>query len=176
MFSNIILRGASALLLGVVNAVSVPALAADQDQVILQSQNDAALDALFMKLRSGQGDPDEWQQYIEAIWATSPSAGVNVLVDRAQMALAAQDAATAGILINHINGLAPHFVHGWILKGELALLEEDPVVAEISYARAVALEPRHYEAISQLGYLAAQSDDKKLAYKRFREALDWNPY
>ncbi|MEM9990020.1 MAG: hypothetical protein AAF723_10925 [Pseudomonadota bacterium] len=24
--------------------------------------------------------------------------------------------------------------------------------------------------------MAAQSDDKKLAYKRFREALDWNPY
>lgn len=139
-------------------------------------QNDPLLDPLFDQLRNGGGDPLEIQIEIETMWMTAPEVSVQILVQRLTVALENEDAAVAGVLADHVTGLAPSFAQGWVLRGHAALLAEDLAAAEAAYTRAVSLEPRHYGALSALGDIAAAAGDKSDAHQFFRQALDFNPH
>jgi tetratricopeptide (TPR) repeat protein len=138
-------------------------------------QNDPELDKLFEALRSGEGDAEQLMLDIEVQWATAPEQGIAILLGRAATALQNDDYATAALLAGHITGLAPSFAEGWVLKGQAALLEDELIEAEIAFAKAVALETRHYVALEKLGDLALMSGHEERAHRRYREALDWNP-
>ena len=139
-------------------------------------QLDPALEELFDQLRRGEGEVESLQFDIQAAWLRAPEAGIGILVNRTIEALEAEDAATAGVLIDHVTGLAPHYAEGWMLKGHLALLGDDRVAAELAFGKVVALEPRQFLALEKLGDLALLSGDEERAHKRYREALDWNPH
>ncbi|WOI53600.1 hypothetical protein [Parvularcula sp. LCG005] len=139
-------------------------------------QYDSRLEPLFDDLRSGEGDPDTIVSDIQSIWLTAPEAGLNVLVERVVSAMEAGDNASAAVLIGHLTGLAPHYAEGWVMKGHLAMLEEDRVTATIAFQKAIALEPRHFYALEMLGDLALMSGHDDRAFGRYREALDINPY
>ncbi|MEM9422184.1 MAG: hypothetical protein AAF986_06740 [Pseudomonadota bacterium] len=139
-------------------------------------QLDPSLPDLFEALRSGDGDVAALQFDIQAAWLRAPEAGIGILVNRTIQALETEDVASAGVLTDHITGLAPHYAEGWMLKGHLALLGDDRVAAELAFGKVVSLEPRHFLALEKLGDLALLSGDEERAHQRYREALDWNPH
>lgn len=138
-------------------------------------QFDLELDRLFAELNAGDGDVAALEREIEMRWLSPPEPGVAILVERVVEAIDQGNANVARILVDHVTGLAPHYAEGWVIKGRVHVVENDPAAAVMALRRAVTLEPRHYVALELLGDIALNAGDKARAHMRYREALDWNP-
>jgi hypothetical protein len=70
--------------------------------------------------------------------------------------------------LEHLVRLAPANVAPWLLLGEIALRQKDPVRAAESYRRALALEPQNVAAQAGLGWarLCQGRPDEAVAYWR----------
>lgn len=135
------------------------------------------LDDAFARL----ADPEnpEWrlaQSDIERAWSRSGSAAMDLLLKRGQEALKAGDLPAA---IEHLTALvdhAPDFAEGWNARATAYFLagEIGPSVADIE--RTLALEPRHFGALSGLGRILEETGDKAAALRAYRAALAINPH
>ncbi|MCK0143815.1 tetratricopeptide repeat protein [Aliiroseovarius sp. F20344] len=135
------------------------------------------LDALFEQLLSA--DDSNWQALedeIWALWARSGSASMDLLLKRGQDAIEAGDLERA---IDHLSALtdhAPEFAEGWnvratafYLTGELGLSLDD-------IARTLALEPRHFGALTGLGLILEELGDEQRALEAYQHALAIHPH
>ena len=134
------------------------------------------LDQLFEQL----ADPDtqNWQQVetrIWALWAHSGSAAMDLLLVRGREAMGNGDMDAA---IEHFTALtdhAPDFAEGWNARATAYYLGGmfGPSIQDIQ--RTLALNPRHFGALSGLGMIMAQLDMPKEALDAYRAALAINP-
>ena len=140
-------------------------------------QHDPELPALFDALRAAPdaeaAAPIEAQVW--AAWLHSEDAHVNTLMEQGvaamnagafEDALAAFDAVTAG---------APGFAEGWNKRATVLYLlgRIDESVADIG--RALALEPRHFGALSGLGLCEQSRGHDRAALDAFERALRIDP-
>jgi tetratricopeptide (TPR) repeat protein len=150
--------------------------AAPVQQVAPQAQQQ--LDKLFTALpKAGSADnakPIEAQ--IVTLFNQSGSPSVDLLMNRASAALAAEDSDTAGKLILSVTEIAPNFAEGWRRRGELAQSANDDVGAMKYLQRAIALNPREFQACSELAEILASYGDKPAALQYFRKALALDPW
>lgn len=135
------------------------------------------LDALFAQLLTA--DDSNWkalEDEIWALWARSGSASMDLLLKRGQDALEAGDLNRA---IDHLSALtdhAPNFAEGWnaratafYMAGELGLSLDD-------IARTLALEPRHFGALSGLGLILEELGEETRALEAYQHALAIHPH
>ncbi len=137
----------------------------------------AGLDEAFSRL----ADPEnpEWrlaQSDIEREWSRSGSPAMDLLLKRGQEALKAGDLPAA---IEHLTALvdhAPDFAEGWNARATAYFLADQigPSLADIQ--RTLALEPRHFGALSGLGRILDETGDKAAALAAYRAALAINPH
>jgi len=139
-------------------------------------QRDDRLDRLFEELAEAPaGDVDAIEARIWEIWSDAPSATVDLLLERAEKAAAVGELKAAGILLDHVVALAPDFAEGWARRASLRIDAEDLDGAIIDLEHALALEPRHFGALMDLGGAFAMLGRDKAAYAAFQEALRVNP-
>ncbi len=135
------------------------------------------LDDLFQQLQSATDEEaGAITQNIWIEWSKSGSASMDLLLKRGQDALAAGDPQSA---IDHLTALidhAPDFPEGYNERatayfqiGQLGLS-----IADI--ARTLALNPRHFGALSGLGMIFEQLNEPDKALEVYREALKINPH
>lgn len=137
---------------------------------------DAHLDALFADL----ADPanDQWertQAQIYAAWSQSGSASMDLLAQRADEAMEAQDMDTALSFLNDLVRLAPDFAEGWNKRATIYFLREQYGKSLSDIARTLTLEPRHFGAYAGLGIILDRLGDKKGALEAYRRAADIHP-
>gem|GEM_PF-159790 len=141
----------------------------------LQQRED--LDLLFTEL-AVPGD-EAWQRVesdILRIWSRSGSAAMDLLYKRGEAALDAGDTATA---IDHLTALtdhAPDFAGGWYLRGVAFYLHGSTGPAIADMARVLALEPRHFAALTQLGAMFEELGDDARALSAYRASLKIHPH
>ena len=139
--------------------------------------DEARLDALFAQLQAADDqDAVAITQNIWIEWSKSGSASMDLLLQRGQAAMAAGDAKTA---IDHLTALidhAPDFSEGYNARatayfqiGQLGLS-----IADIQ--KTLALNPRHFGALSGLGMIFEQLNEPDKAVEVYREALTINPH
>lgn len=155
-----------AVLIGVAIAASQPAAAQDED-----------LDQAFRNL----ADPDfaGWERAesdIRRVWSRSGSASMDLLLQRGQDALDSGDTDAA---IEHLTALtdhAPDFATGWAELATAYIAEGrfGPAVSDIG--RALALEPRHWDALASLGSILEEIGDQPRALAAFRASFALNPH
>ena len=141
------------------------------------AQDQAKLSEFYAQLQ--EADRDEairLAREIEREWANSGSPAMNLLLKRGTDAMEAGDSAAA---LEHFTALtdhAPDFAEGWHRRAVvLAALEMyGPAVADIE--RALALEPRHYDAIASLGAILAKINKYEAAKEAFDEVLAIHPH
>jgi tetratricopeptide (TPR) repeat protein len=157
-------------------ALALP-LAAQDHAAQLSGGRAAQLDALFAELT----DPENrtWRRSeadIRRLWSQSGSAAMDLLYKRGEAALDADDPALA---VEHLTALtdhAPDFAEGWHLRAVAYYKtgEIGPALADL--ARALALEPRHWTALSGLGTILEDVGMNESALAAFRASLALHPH
>lgn len=135
------------------------------------------LDALYADL--GRAGPDQARRIareIEMELSKSGSPAMDLLLRRGRDAIKAGDLQGA---IGHLTALtdhAPGFAEGWHLRS-IALFRTGvygPALADLD--RALALEPRHVDAIFGLGIIMEELDKPGLALRAFRRVAAIHPH
>ena len=137
----------------------------------------ARLEELFSALNMAQ--EDEYQiieDEIWQLWRRSGSPAMDLLLKRGQMALAEEDFSAA---IEHFTALvdhAPNFAEGWNARATAYFSAGlyGPSLADIR--QTLALEPRHFGALSGLGLILEEMGEKVGALAAYRAVLTIHPY
>lgn len=149
--------------------------------VICLAQGAAAqgsdLDEFFAKL--AQPDNDAWritEADIFREWSKSGSAAMDLLLKRGEEALDIGDLDSA---IGHLTALtdhAPEFATGWQMRGTAyaAAGYFGPALSDL--ARALALEPRQFVALTQLGAIMEEMENPEGALAAYRQSLKIHPH
>jgi len=140
------------------------------------AQRKARLDDLFARL--AQTDDPGWQSVQNEIWlqwSHSGSPAMDLLLARAESAMQAGEQELALRFLDDLVRLAPNFAEGWNKRATVYFIlgEYGRSVADIQ--RTLALEQRHFGALSGLGIILEQLGDKKGAMRAYRRGLEINP-
>lgn len=144
----------------------------------LADQRDHRLGGLFGKLKQADR-PDEArliEQAIWAVWLESGSATVDLLMHRALQAMSGGDYPTGMVLFNSISELAPNYAEGWNKRATLYYLMGEFTASIGDVERTLALEPRHFGALSGLGLIHNELGDEAKALDAYERALAVHPH
>ncbi|WP_186394670.1 tetratricopeptide repeat protein [Stappia sp. TSB10GB4] len=135
------------------------------------------LDGLFTELAKVTSDEQARPLVgrIQRIWSRSGSATVDLLMMRAGAAMQAKDYALALDLLDVTVRLAPDFPEAWNRRATVNYLREDFGGAMVDIERVLALEPRHWGAMSGLGIILRRIGRKDEALETFRQVLRIHP-
>ena len=139
---------------------------------------DGRLDALFDRLRNTQ-DAGEARRTEAAIWQIWLEPGDPAAGSLMKLALDAQqrgDLFGAFALYDAIVNLRPDYAEGWNRRATVLYLLGRYEDSRKDAERTVALEPRHFGALSGLGLIAAEKNDDDAALDAFERALVFNPH
>lgn len=138
---------------------------------------DPALDDLFAELKTAEPrDAQRIAADIELAWTRSGSSAADLLLKRGKDAL---DAGDVKVAIEHFTALtdhAPEFAEGWHMRA-MAYSEAEkfgPALADLE--QALALNPRHYNAIASLGGVLYQIGRYDMAREAFDIVLSIHPH
>lgn len=112
---------------------------------------------------------------IQRIWMDSGSATVDVLMSRAGKAIQADDHALALDLLDVVVVLKPTFAEGWNRRATVHYMREDFGKSLVDIERTLALEPKHWGALSGLAIIQRRLGFEVEALKTFKRALAVNP-
>jgi len=141
-------------------------------------QNDERLDELFARL--SQADDASVAREIEgdiwAIWLESGREEVDALMEEGMEAMEARLFDAAIEAFDRVVELAPGFAEGWNKRATVHYLREDFTASMADIRRTLALEPRHFGAISGMGLIFLEQRDYPSALHAFEEVLRINPH
>jgi len=136
----------------------------------------ARLDALFAELAEpGRADWEKVEGQIGGIWARSGSSAMDLLLRRGNEAMEAEDYPAA---IEHFSALvemAPDFAEGWNARATTYYLMGEFSLSMADIEHVLVLEPRHFGALSGLGFMFEAMDQPKLALEAFEAVHALNP-
>jgi len=140
-------------------------------------QDRARLDDLFDRL--DQAEPAEARRAardIEHAWSQSGSPAMDLLLKRGRDALEAGDSQAA---IDHFSALldhAPNFAEGWHMRSVTFSRVGRYGLALADIERALALNPRHFNAIYGLGVILEELNRPEMAHRAFSRVLAIHPH
>ena len=150
-------------------ALSMPALA---------RQDDARLRDLFDDLQNAKTTTES--RLVEAkiwrIWSKDGNARVDALMELGANAMAGGDLDAALDAFNRVIALDDSFAEGFNKRATVEFMRGDYDASVADIERTLALEPRHFGALSGLGEIYLKLNKKQAALKAFEAALKINPY
>jgi Tfp pilus assembly protein PilF len=97
-------------------------------------------------------------------------------MSRAVEALEGKDPALAIELLDRVTQLKPDWAEAWHRRAAAFYMLDDPADALADLHRAIASEPRHFNAWMALAHVRMASGDKKRALEAYRRALELHPF
>ncbi len=147
-------------------------------QPVLADQNDPRLNALFEQMK--QTDSTEVAEGAErriwSIWLDSGDPELNRLMQDGLEAMASDRLGLAIDLFTDIIEKSPSFAEGWNKRATAFYLIGELAASVGDIERTLALEPRHFGAVSGMGLIFLSSGDKIGALKAFERVLEINPH
>ncbi|MBX3529320.1 MAG: tetratricopeptide repeat protein [Rhizobiaceae bacterium] len=145
------------------------------------AQEDAAAvrERLFERLLRAPTEADG-RAAEDAIWrfwmAQGPTAEIRKDIDRAMARRSAYDFAGAKAILDRVVEVAPGYAEGWNQRAFILFLQDelDESLADID--RALALEPRHFGALSGRAHVLMRQGRMELGQKALREAVAIHPW
>jgi tetratricopeptide (TPR) repeat protein len=113
---------------------------------------------------------------LKARWAHSGSPTADLLLKRADQAMEAMDFDTARTLTQKLTDISPNFAEAWHRRATLAAHKEDYEDAISSLRHTLALQPKNFEALAELGEILEEYNDKPHALEAYRQAKALDPF
>lgn len=140
-------------------------------------ETDSKLDQLYAEL-SETDDPairERTTRKIRVLWMKSGSDTVDVLMSRSGKAIQADNHALALDLLDVVVVLKPSFAEGWNRRATVHYMREDFGKSLVDIERTLALEPRHWGALSGLAIIQRRLGFETDALATFKRALEIHP-
>jgi tetratricopeptide (TPR) repeat protein len=143
----------------------------------MADQNEPQLNKLFEKLKAA---PDyeaarEIELYIWHIWSKAGTASGSLLFRQGVQYMNDGEHDKALVNFNALVEIEPEFAEGWNKRATLHYLMGNYNGSVADIQRTLALEERHFGALSGLGLIYDALDQKEAALKAFRAALEIHP-
>ncbi len=141
-------------------------------------QSDKRLKGLFERLRTAP-DPLEAQRIESVIWQIWIDCGqedMNTVVEKCIQAMRLGQLEEAITIFDRVVTELPDFAEGWNKRATVHYLKGDYRASVIDIERTLALEPRHFGAISGMGLIFMARGDEAGALKAFQEVLKIHPH
>lgn len=135
------------------------------------------LDQLFYDLKRERNEKaaERIAQKIWGEWFKSGSASIDLMMNWAQDAIKAKKYHVALDFLDQIVILQPEFAEGWNRRATLHFMMNEYGKSVSDIKRTLALEPRHFGALSGWGMILKNSGQKEQALKVFSQALEVYP-
>jgi tetratricopeptide (TPR) repeat protein len=141
-------------------------------------QSDPRLGPLFERLKSAPDaaaartiELEIWQ-----IWGTTADEQNRILFERGVFAMNAGDFRTARAAFDLLVAKVPDFAEAWNKRATLFYLTGDDAASIADIGRTLALEPRHFGALSGLGLIYTREGMPERALRSFEAALAIHPF
>jgi tetratricopeptide (TPR) repeat protein len=136
------------------------------------------LDFLFeaLKVAPDADSAKHIENRIWALWVASGSDTANLLMTRVKTATDAKDMELAIKLLDSIIEIRPNYVEAWNRRATIYYMQKDYTRSMADIRQVLALEPRHFGAISGLGMILHEFGDDKRALDAFRRAVQIHPH
>lgn len=148
-----------------------------QQQAVKPKSREEMLDELHGRLTKAK-DVNEARgivRAIEQLWKVSGSDTADLLMSRAQSAIQKKNTRLAARLFDKIVEVQPQWAEGWNQRATVRFSEKDIDGAVADIGKVLALEPRHFRALTGLGFIMKREGYDKQALQAFRKALEINP-
>ena len=147
-------------------------------QVGLAGQNDPRLDELFRALKAAPSEAASApiESRIWALWSRSGIEDIDRLMALGIQAMTIRDYPTANAIFTTIVEKAPNFAEGWNKRATLYYLMGAVRKSAADAEKTLALEPRHFGALSGLGLIRLAEEDEKAALEAFQRGLAIHPH
>lgn len=157
-------------------AALAAALAADRPAAA--RQDDPRLDALFAALGAGEAPPDlaRIEREIWAIWLESGDPELDAAMADGVRAMGAGEHAAALAAFDALVEAAPDFAEAWNKRATLYWLMGDFAASAADVDRTLALEPRHFGALSGLAMIRMAQNRLPEAHEALRRLLAVHPH
>lgn len=142
-------------------------------------QKDPRLDSLFSTMLSKDVDPSDIgtiQRKIWGIWIETGDLRGDELMRKGIDAMHRQNFEGAVKLFSELIDLKPEVAEGWNKRATVFFLMRQYENSIEDVKRTLALEPRHWGAMSGLGMIYDNMGDVDAAIAAFEKALELNPY
>jgi tetratricopeptide (TPR) repeat protein len=175
------MRNAFALPLLILLAGSAaPALAAEQapaEKAAPAETRQIRLDTLFSQLKRERNEKAA-QRIAGQIWDEwfrSGSASVDLMMQWAQKAIEEQKYGVALDFLDEVVTLSPSYAEGWNRRATLHFLMSNYGKSMSDIDHTLALEPRHFGALSGMAQILRTTGRKESALKAYQRVLDIYP-
>jgi tetratricopeptide (TPR) repeat protein len=138
----------------------------------------AVLDELYRALADTHdtAEAERIETAISAVWHRTGSPTVDLLLQHAEAFEEESDHDTALQILDAAIELDPDAAEAWHQRAMVHFLRDEHSEALADLRHVLALDPKHYEAISGLGRVLEHLGKKKQALDVFRRALKVNPH
>jgi tetratricopeptide (TPR) repeat protein len=116
------------------------------------------------------------ERELTARWAHSGSPSADLLLKRTDQAMEAQDFDTARQIAQKLTDIAPDFAEAWHRRATLAAENDDYEDAITSLRRTLSLQPKNFVALTELGGILEEYNDKPHALEAYRQAKAIDPF
>jgi len=116
------------------------------------------------------------ERRIVIAWNHSGSDTVDLLLVRAGSAIKKQDYGLALQYLDTIIESKPEFAEGWNMRATVYYLIDEYDLSLADIQQVLALQPRHFGALSGLGMIFRDLDEPAKALDAFRQVLSVHPY
>ena len=151
-----------------------PSVGADKAPVKSRAEQ---LDTLFQSLRtaSSKETAKAAEDGIWRLWLESGSDTIDLLMNWAMKAMEAKDYGTALDFLDRVVIMKPDYAEGWNKRATVYFLMDDYSKSIADIGKTLALEPRHFGALSGLGMIMRELGEDKRAIEAYQKALAVDP-
>ena len=141
-------------------------------------QSDWRLNQMFDRLHQTtlEGEATQLESSIWQAWMRSENEDTSILMRLGVNAMNTGDFPAALRTFDRMVRDDPNFAEGWNKRATVRYLMGDFGGSVADIERTLALEPRHFGALSGLGMINMELDDHKGALRAFEAALKVNPH
>jgi hypothetical protein len=141
------------------------------------AQRASVLNELFKRL-AATADAEEGKGIagaIERVWLRSGSDTAELLMSRAMTAVQAKDLPLGLDLLDKLVAIEPDWAEGWNKRATARFMANDMNGSMADIDRVLKLEPRHFGALSGMGFILEREGLDKRALEVFRHVLTIYP-